>query len=165
MSKIVVNNYKNTMKENIKIYGQAEFEIRDKDGNIKDKWSVTNSVMKVGFAQLALLAGDATAVPFTYLAVGTSNTAVATSQTALAGEITDSGLERHTATISRVTTTETNDTLQLVYLWTASGSKTIEEVGIFNAASGVTMLCRALTTTKTLSSGDSFQVTYKVKFT
>ena len=150
--------------ENIKIKGQVDFKIFDKEGKLKDEFTVFNSVMKVGFAQLALLAGDASAVPFTYLAVGTSNTAVATSQTALGGEITDSGLARHAATVSRVTTTETNDTLQLVYEWTASGTKTIEEVGIFNDATTGTMLARALTSSKTMTSAEKIQITYKVKF-
>ena len=148
----------------MKIKGSIDFEIKDKNGKTKDKWSVKNSVMKVGFAQLALLAGDATAVPFTYLAVGTSSTAVATTQTALVGEITDSGLARASATVSRVTTTETNDTLQLVKTFSVSGTKTVEEVGIFNDATAGTMLARALTTTKSLVSGDTLAITYKVKF-
>lgn len=150
--------------DNIKLQGKIDFEIRDKNGNLKDKWTVFNSVMKVGFAQLALLAGDASAVPFTYLAVGTSTTAVATSQTALAGEITDSGLARASATVSRVTTTETNDTLQLVKAWSVTGTKTVEEIGIFNDASTGTMLARALTTSKAVQNGDTLTATYQVKF-
>ena len=150
--------------QNIKLKGWYEFEIRDINGNLKDKWSVKNAVMNVGFAQLALLAGDATAVPFTYLAVGTSTTAVAASQTALQAELTDSGLARHTATVSRVTTTQTNDTLRLVYQWSVSGTKTVEEVGVFNDSTVGTMLSRALTTSKSLLSGDFLTITYNVKF-
>lgn len=150
--------------DNIKLKGKIDFEIRDVNGLLKDKWTVYNSIMNVGFAQLALLAGDASAVPFTYLAVGTSSTAVAASQTALGGEITDSGLARASATVSRVTTTQTNDTLQLYYVWTVSGTKTVEEIGIFNASSSGTMLARALTTSKVLTSGDQLTATYQVKF-
>lgn len=150
--------------ETLKIKGRIDFEIRDKDGNLKDKWSVSNLITSAGKAQLALLAGDATAVPFTYLAIGTSNTAVAIGQTALQAETAVSGLTRASATVSRVTTTVTNDTLQLVKTWTAAGSATIEEIGIFNAASAGTMLGRALTTSKSLVSGETLNATYRVIF-
>lgn len=152
------------MEQNIKVKGWYEFKIIDKNGVVRDEWTVDNLITNAGLAQLALLAGDASAVPFTYLAVGTSNTAVGASQTALGGEITDSGLARASATVSRVTTTQTDDTLQLYYEWTTSGSKTIEEVGVFNASSSGTMLSRALTGTKSISSGEVYILTYKVKF-
>lgn len=125
---------------------------------------IKNTITNAGKAQMALLAGDATAVPFTYLAVGTSTTAPAASQTALAAEITDTGLERAAGTVSRVTTTETNDTLNVTKTWTATGSKVVEEIGLFNASSGGTMLGRALTTTKTLTTNAQLVATYKVKF-
>jgi hypothetical protein len=123
-----------------------------------------NIITNAGKAQLALLAGDASAVPFTYLAVGTSSTAVAATDTALNAEITDSGLARAAATVSRVTTTATNDTLQLTYTWTVSGTKTVEEIGMFNASSGGTILGHALTTSKGCTSGDTLVGTYRVKF-
>jgi len=152
------------LKENLGIKGTYELTITDVNGNIRDSWKVDNIVVNAGFAQLALLAGDASATPFTYLEVGTSSTAVAASQTALQAAITDSGLARAAATVSRVTTTQTNDTLQLTYAWTASGTKAIEEIGVFNAASAGTMLSRALTLTKTVTSGETLTATYKIKF-
>lgn len=152
------------IEENLKgIKGQIDFKITRVDGSVEE-FTVYNAIMNVGFAQLALLAGDASAVPFTYLEVGTSSTAVAASQTALQAAITDTGLARASATVSRVTTTQTNDTLQLVYTWTATGTKAIEEIGVFNASSAGTMLARALTSTTTVNNGDEFQATYKVKF-
>jgi len=149
--------------EDLKMKGWIDIKITRVNGTVEE-FTVYNSIMNVGFAQLALLAGDASAVPFTYLEVGTSSTAVAASQTALQAAITDTGLARAVATVSRVTTTQTNDTLQLLYTWTASGTKAIEEIGIFNAASTGTMLSRALTGTTTVNNGDELQATYKVKF-
>lgn len=151
------------IKDSVKITGIVKIEVFRKDGSYECH-TVHNSVMNAGFAQLALLAGDASATPFTYLELGTSSTAVAASQTALQAAITDTGLARAAATVSRVTTTQTNDTLQLYYLWTASGTKAIEEIGIFNAASSGTMLARALTGTTTANNGDQVAFTYKVKF-
>jgi hypothetical protein len=167
MNKIkqIVSKYLSALGlDGLHVGGHFELECRDIHGNLKWKESyLPNGVTNAGFAQLALLAGDASAVPFTYLAVGTSSTVFAASQTALVAEITDTGLARAAATVSRVTTTQTNDTLQLVYTWTATGTKAIEEVGIFNAASTGTMLARALTTTKTVNNGESLVATYKVR--
>lgn len=147
------------------IQGKIKLEIRSKDGVLKDStgW-ISNIITNAGKAQIALLAGDATAVPFTYLAVGTSTTAVAATDTTLTAEITDTGLARAAGTVSRVTTTVSNDTLQVVYTWTATGTKTVEEVGLFNAASAGTMLGHALTTSKAMSNSDTLQMTYQVKF-
>lgn len=152
------------METTLKIKGVIDFVIKDVNGNIKDAWTVNNLITSAGKAQIALLAGDASAVPFTYLALGTSNSAVTVGQTSLVGEITTLGLARASATVSRTTTTVTNDTLQLVYTWTASGTVTVEEIGVFNAASSGTMLGRALTGSKSLVNTETLTATYKVIF-
>ena len=152
------------METNIKIKGWYEITIKDVNGKIKDTWTVDNLITNAGLAQLALLSGDASATPFTYLALGTGTTAAAASQTALVTEIVDSGLARAVGTVSRITTTVANDTLQIVYTWTPSGTKTIEEVGVFNAASVGTMLSRAVTGANAVVSGDQYIITYKLKF-
>lgn len=151
------------MEQIIKVKGTYNFLIK-RGGKVVDSWKVDNLVVNAGLAQLALLAGDATATPFTYIAVGTSTTATAGSQTALSAEITDSGLARVAGTVSRITTTVTNDTYKITTTFSVSGTKTVEEVGIFNASSSGTMLSRALTTSKALASGDEFTVTYTLKF-
>jgi hypothetical protein len=150
--------------ETINIKGVIDFTIKDKDGNIKDQWTVNNLITSAGKAQLALLAGDAAAVPFTFLALGTSNTAASAGQTALIGEITTTGLARAGATVTRVTTTVTNDTLFLEYTWTATGTATVEEIGVFNAASAGTMLARAVTGTKNLINTETLNAKYRIIF-
>ena len=152
------------MNDSLKISGRFTLECRDSFGKLKWSHSFPNGITDAGKAQMALLAGDSTAVPFTYLAVGTSSTAFGSSQTALQAETTTNGLARASATVSRVTTTVTNDTLQLVKTWTASGSVSVEEIGAFNASSAGTMLCRALTTTKAVTADDTLTATYQVKF-
>lgn len=149
--------------DTLKIKGRVEFKITRLDGSTEE-WGVDNLITSAGKAQLALLAGDGSATAFTYLAIGSSSTAPAIGNTTLGAEITTNGFARASATVSRTTTTVTNDTLQLVYTWTASGSHTVEEIGIFNASSAGTLLGRALTTTRTFVSGETFQATYKVIF-
>lgn len=150
--------------QKIKVEGFVTLQIYDKDGHLKSESKGHNIITKAGLAQLALLAGDATAVPFTYLALGTGDTAVTADDTALEAEITDTGLARAAATISRTTTTLTNDTLRATYTWTASGAKTIEECGLFNASSAGTMLGHKLTGSKVTANGDEVIVIYDIKF-
>lgn len=137
----------------------------NKYGIIKDEWAVDNLTMNASFAVLSGLAGNTgSQTAYTYLALGTSSTAVAATQTTLGAEITDTGLQRASATVSRVTTTQTNDTLQLAKTFTATGSKTVEEVGYFNAASVGVMGGRALTTSKALVNGETLATIYQIKF-
>lgn len=134
------------------------------DGTVVSHDTVENIFTNAGKAQMALLAGDATAVPFTYVAVGTSTTAVSATDTQLTAEITDTGLQRAAGTVTRTTTTVTNDTYSISKTFTATGSKTVEEVGIFNAASTGTILSHALSGSKVLTNGDMLSVTYTLKF-
>lgn len=154
------------LKESLKLTGRVKLVCRRKDGSIK--WNtgwLYNTTTNVGFAVLAGLAGAVDAqTAFTYLAVGTDSTAESAAHTALIAEITNTGLARAAATVSRVTTTQTNDTLQLYKVWTATGTKVIEEIGVFNAASAGVMAGRKLTTTKTVNNTETLTATYQIKF-
>ena len=153
------------MKSSIKLTGMVRLVHRDKDGKvISDTGFIKNVITNAGKAQMALLGIDPSAVPFTYLAVGSGTTAEAATQTALVTEITTSGLGRAAATVTRSTTTVANDTLQLDKTFTATGSVTVEEIGIFNDASAGTMLGRKLTTSKALANGETLACQYKVVF-
>lgn len=144
--------------------GFYRLEHRKADGTLVSDETVENIFTNAGKAQMALLCGDSTATPFTYIAVGTSSTAVAATDTTLTAEIVDSGFARASGTVTRITTTVTNDTYQISKAFTATGAKTIEEVGVFNASSSGTMLSHALTTTKTMATSDILTVTYSLKF-
>ena len=150
--------------DTLKLKGTYDFEIKDINGKVRDSWTVENLVTNAGFAQLALLAGDASAVPFTFLAVGTSSTAPAVGNTALVAETTTNGLARVAGTVSRITTAVANDTYRITTTWTATGSVTVEEVGVFNAGAAGTMLSRALTTTKSVVNGETLTGVYTLRF-
>ena len=96
-----------------------------------------------------------------YVAVGTTNTAESASQTALEAEVES----RTDGTSSRVTTSVTNDTYQVVGTVTATGSRAIVEAGLFDASSSGNMLVRGVFSTVNLASGDSIQMTIKLQFT
>lgn len=133
-------------------------------GRMANSVTIKNLVTNAGFAGIAARIGaDAVEAAFDYLAVGTGTTAANASNTTLETEITDSGLARAQGTDSRTTTTVTNDTLNINYTWTASGSKAITECGLLNAGSSGTLLGRNVFSAVNVVSSDSFELTYKVK--
>lgn len=152
------------MNDNLKLKGLISLVVTDKDGNVKDKREIKNTITNAGLAQIALLAGDAAAVPFTFLALGTGTNAAAATDTQLQTESSASGLARAAATVSRVTTTVANDTLQLLRTFTAGASAAITECGMFNDASAGTMLGRQVFAAVNVVSGDILTITYKVSF-
>lgn len=152
------------MNDTLKVKGLISLELTDKDGNLKDKRLIKNTITNAGLAQIALLAGDASAVPFTFLALGTGTTAAAATDTTLVTESSASGLARAAATVTRVTTTVANDTLQLVKTFTAGASAAITEAGIFNDATTGTLLGRQVFSAVNVASGDTLAITYKVSF-
>lgn len=120
----------------------------------------------IGLAEMAnLWTGDSSPLKMTHIAVGTSDTAFAAADTTLKAEITDSGLARVAATVTRETTNTTNDTAQLVTTFTVTGTKTIKEVGILNASSTGDLGGRTvLTTPKDVVDGSSYTCTHKTIF-
>lgn len=150
--------------QGIKFDGVYTIEVRDKDGNLKDREVVENLIVNTGLAEIAGLVGNTgSPTAFTYLAVGSASTAANATDTTLETELTDGGLKRASATVTRQTTTAANDTLQLVKTFTVTGTKTVREVGVFNDSTSGTMLSRSiLTSDKNLESGDTFTLTYKL---
>lgn len=119
----------------------------------------------LGFAMVADLVGNVTPVAaVTYLAVGTGSTAADPAQTTLVAETTTDGLARASATVTRVTTTVANDTLQLLKEWTATGVVLLREIGAFNASSNGTMLARKVYDLITTANTDHVKMTYKFPF-
>lgn len=103
------------------------------------------------------LGGLGTVGDWSYLAIGSSGTAATAADTALKAELTGSA-----ARASSTVTTATANILQLVHTWSATGSKTVKECGVFNDAATGTVLARSNFATISLSDGDSLQITYKV---
>lgn len=145
---------------------KGQFGIRHyRNGKLLSEEWVDNTITDTGKPIVAGLINADVSDSFKWLAVGSSSTAATASDTALAAEISANGLGRSSATCSRVTTTVTDDTAQLVHTWTATGTQSVQEAGIFNTstASGGNMLARQTFTAKNLETNDTLQLTYKVK--
>jgi len=150
--------------ETIKIKGIIEIE-HIRNGKVLSHKVIENTITNAGKAEVANLIGNVSSpTAFTYLAVGTGTTAASATDTTLEAEITDSGLGRASATVSRVTTTTTNDTLQLYKSFSVSGSKSITEAGVLNASSLGTLLGRQVFSADSVVSGDTYNLTYKIVF-
>lgn len=96
---------------------------------------------------------------------GIGTTAAAVADTALQTESapTTSG-GRTVGTESRVTTTVTNDTYQVVGTVTAGSSLAITEAGLFDAVSAGNLLIHAVFSAINVVSGDSIAFTFGLKF-
>jgi hypothetical protein len=101
-----------------------------------------------------------------YIGVGTGTTAFAKSQTTLITEVAASGLTRAAATVTQQTTTVANDTLRCTKTFTASGSVSVGEFGVFTAASSGTMIARkVLDSVRAVVSGDTLSITHNTVLT
>lgn len=133
-----------------------------RNGELIEARTVKNLITSAGKAAAAGLLNGVVTDFFDYLAIGTGTTAAAVGDTALQTEISTNGGARAAATLSRVTTTVTNDTAQFVYTWTFSGSFAVTECGVLSASSGGVLLARQVFSALNVVSGDTLAITYKV---
>lgn len=136
-----------------------------RDGRVIDERVVHNLVVNAGLAALAgltIATGHTNA--FDYIAIGTGTTAPAAANTALQAEISTGGGARALATLSRVTTTVTNDSAQLVKTFTFTSSFAVTEAGVFDSSAAGTMLCRQTFTAINVVNTDTLAVTYTVTY-
>jgi len=132
---------------------------------------VANGITNDGKAALASRCnGSGGEAAFTSIGIGTSTTAFAATQTALQtgvkGDGTGDGgvhaLATASVTVSRVTTTVTNDTAQLTGTIAITATIAITESGVFNADTNGKMLCRQTFSAVNVVNGDSFVPTWKI---
>ena len=108
-----------------------------------------------------------TASVMKYLQWGTGSAAAATANTVTTTSTTEA---RTAGTMSQVTTTVTNDTLQVTGTITAAAARAITEVGVFDASgsgsppTGGNMDVYGDFAVVNLNSGDSIAFTVQVKF-
>lgn len=148
------------LKETPKASGQLHIVLRDKDGKVKDERKVKNLVVTTGVNYIADRMADAAESAMSHMAVGSTSQAAAASDTTLDPANSGAGEEARVALDS---TTQTNE--DVVYIATfgaGTGTATLTEAGIFNAASGGTMLCRTTFGSITKGSSDSLEITWTV---
>lgn len=102
-----------------------------------------------------------------YLAWGVGTTSALPTNTGMETESTETSTTRVTGTQTKVTTSTTGDTLQVVGTIVCAGSaKAITEIGIFNqpTASGSVMFLHGTFSPINVNVGDSIEFTIKCQF-
>ena len=147
------------MNESVKVTGHIQVHLNGK--LIEDRPNVVTTAGKTALATLmnGTAAGNSLV---THMAFGSGTTAAAASQTALVTELTGGGY-------ARVAVTRSNPTAGVIqYQATLTGltsAATVQEVGLFNAATSGVLFARQLTGAVALSSAsDSLQITWQVTF-
>lgn len=132
--------------------GVAHIEMFREDGSYEEQ-TVPNLVVNSGLAWIAARTTGSPAV-MSHMALGGSTYAVAANQTGL-------GQERGRSTLASATTSA-EVTTYVANFGPGVATGTVTEIAIFNAASGGTMLNRAVFTSQQKGSGDSIRVTWNV---
>lgn len=144
--------------EKLKLSGQLNLVLKDKNGNIKDEREVKNLVVNTGLAFIASrMAGTAKNV-MSHMALGSGTTAAAAGDTDL-----ESMLGSREALDSTTITGANNNSVQYVASFEAGeGTGAVTEAGIFNASTSGDMLCRTVFAVVNKAADDTLSVTWTV---
>ncbi len=146
------------INENLKLSGQLNIVLKDKDGNVKDSREVKNLVVNTGLAYIASRMVGTSKSVMSHMALGSGTTAAAAGQTDLVSilgsrEVLDS-----------TTISGTNDE-KVVYVSSfEAGDATgaVTEAGIFNASTAGDMLCRTVFSVVNKAADDTMTVTWTI---
>lgn len=139
--------------DNLKVTGDVQITLFNKDGSIKDTREIKNLVVTTGKEFIAArMVG--TPAKMSHMSIGASSTAAAAGQTALGAELGRVALASDAATGA-------------VVVYTASfpagtGTGAVVEAGLFNAGSGGTMLCRTVFSVVNKGADDAMSITWTV---
>jgi hypothetical protein len=146
------------INENLKLSGQLNIVLKDKDGNVKDSREVKNLVVNAGLAYIASRMVGTSKSVMSHMALGSGTTAAAAGQTDLVS-ILGSREALDSTTISG-----TNDE-KVVYVSSfEAGDATgaVTEAGIFNASTAGDMLCRTVFSVVNKAADDTMTVTWTI---
>ena len=116
---------------------------------------VPNLVVTTGKNYVVSRMKDATATAMSHMAVGTGSTAAAAADTALGSEA---------ARVALTSTTVSTNTVSYVATFPAgTGTASLTEAGILNAASSGTMLCRTVFAVVSKGASDVMTVTWSIQ--
>ena len=141
--------------DNLKLSGQLNIVLRDKNGNVKEERTEKNLVVTSGLGYIASRMKDASATAMTHMALGSGTTNALAAQTDLVTLLgSREALDSTTVTanaVAYVSSFEAGD---------ATGAVT--EAGIFNASTSGTMLCRVKFDVVNKAADDTMTVTWTI---
>jgi len=144
------------INDKLDITGKVSLRLYDKDGALKEKRDIENLVVTAGKGFISNRMVGASPAVMSHMALGSGATAPALGNTALESllgtrEILDASSNPASGVVIYSSSFEAGD---------ATGAVT--EAGIFNAASGGTMLCRTTFSTVNKSASDTLAVSWVI---
>jgi hypothetical protein len=143
------------LKDSLKLKGELNIVIKDKDGNVKDNRNEKNLIVSAGLAFICSRMTDANDAVMSHMAVGSGTNSPAAGNTDLQSILgTREPLDSTTHSANTVTYTSSFEA--------GEGTGAITEAGIFNASAVGTMLCR--TTFPVVNKGvdDTMAITWTI---
>ena len=144
------------INETFKVTGQVAIKLYDKNGKLKDSRDVNNLVVTAGKGFISGRMITASVPIMSHMALGSGTTAPAAGDTALESilgvrELLDTGTSPAAGVVLYTSSFEVGE---------ATGAVT--EAGVFNGASGGTMLCRTTFPTINKSATDTLSITWTI---
>lgn len=146
------------INDKLKLRGDVALVLKDKDGNIKESREINNLVVTAGLTFICARMAAASDNVMSHMALGSGTTPAAAGQTDLVSilgsrEALDS-TSPSANTIAYVSSFEAGE-----------GTGAVTEAGIFNGASGATMLCRTVFPVVNKQADDTMSVTWTITLT
>ena len=154
--------------ENFHLRGNIDVVLYDKLGSVKDERHIDNMIVDSGFEGVAsrIAPHDGSinpSSPYNYIAVGTGSAAVSASQSALISELPiGPSYSRQQDAQATYTATSTKQLILSVAFPAGQATGTINESGLFNAATGGDMLARQTFSTINKGASDTLTVTWTI---
>jgi hypothetical protein len=146
------------INETLKLSGQLNIVLKDKDGNVKDSREVKNLVVNAGLAYIASRMVGTTKGVMSHMALGSGTTTAAAGQTDLV-----SILGSREALDSTTITGTNSEKVQYVASFEAGDATgAVTEAGIFNASTSGDMLCRTVFSVVNKAADDTMTVTWTI---
>lgn len=142
--------------ENLKATGKVQIQRFNSVGLLVEEHNVSNLVVTAGKNYIAakMVATTNTPVSMTHMGIGTGTSTPGVADTALGTQTGRVSLSGSTVSTNTITYTASFPA--------GTGDGAITEAGVFNAASGGTMLCRTTFPVVTKAAGDTIAITWVV---
>jgi len=146
------------INENLKLSGQLNIVLKDKDGNVKDSREVKNLVVNTGLAYIASRMVGTSKSVMSHMALGSGTTAAAAGQTDLVSMLGS----REALDSTTISGTNSEKVVYVSSFEAGDATGAVTEAGIFNASTAGDMLCRTVFSVVNKAADDTMSVTWTI---
>jgi hypothetical protein len=146
------------INENLKLSGQLNIVLKDKDGNVKDSREVKNLVVNAGLAYIASRMVGTSKSVMSHMALGSGTTAAAAGQTDLVSILGS----REALDSTSISGTNSEKVVYVSSFEAGDATGAVTEAGIFNASTAGDMLCRTVFSVVNKAADDTMTVTWTI---